>query len=196
MDFEIDSTSEKIIVATFEILQKEGFQKATTKKIASKAGVNEVTVFRKFDSKKNLVEITKKYYLQKLMHTLDEIFDFDEDEEIDEYLKITFYGILNLSDDDFSILKVAMEEVRDIPDKNHIISQVTDVMLDKLEDFFKLQITKGKIRQVNARSLAVMCYGVLFQSVILWKVYNKNLGFETNPYADDLLDILFNGITP
>lgn len=194
MGSEIDSTSEKIIVATFKILQEEGFQKATTKKIAAKAGVNEVTIFRKFDSKKNLVEITKKYYLEKLMNTLEEIFDFGEDEEIEEYLKITFYGILNLSDDDFSILKVAMEEVREGPEKSLLISQVTDVMLDKLEEFFELQISKGKIRQINARSLAVMCYGVLFQSVVLWKIYNKDLGFESNPYADDMLDMLFNGI--
>lgn len=196
MGSEIDSTSEKIIVATFKILQEEGFQKATTKKIAAKAGVNEVTIFRKFDSKKNLVEITKKYYLEKLMNTLEEIFDFGEDEEIEEYLKITFYGILNLSDDDFSILKVAMEEVREVPEKSLLISQVTDVMLDKLEEFFELQISKGKIRQINARSLAVMCYGVLFQSVVLWKIYNKDLGFESNPYADDMLDMLFNGIKP
>ena len=196
MGSEIDSTSEKIIVATFKILQEEGFQKATTKKIAAKAGVNEVTIFRKFDSKKNLVEITKKYYLEKLMNTLEEIFDFGEDEEIEEYLKITFYGILNLSDDDFSILKVAMEEVREVPEKSLLISQVTDVMLDKLEEFFELQIFKGKIRQINARSLAVMCYGILFQSVVLWKIYNKDLGFESNPYADDMLDMLFNGIKP
>ena len=37
-------TDEKIINATFEILQEEGFAKATTKKIAAKAGVNEVTI--------------------------------------------------------------------------------------------------------------------------------------------------------
>lgn len=45
MLFERDDTEEKIIVATFNILQKEGVQKATTKKIAAEAGVNEVTIF-------------------------------------------------------------------------------------------------------------------------------------------------------
>ena len=37
-------------------VQKEGVQKATTKKIAAEAGVNEVTIFRKFENKKNLIE--------------------------------------------------------------------------------------------------------------------------------------------
>ena len=52
--FESESTEEKIIAATFDILQRDGLQKATTKRIASEAGVNEVTIFRKFKNKKIL----------------------------------------------------------------------------------------------------------------------------------------------
>lgn len=193
---ELDNTEEKIVRATFEILQKEGFTKATTKKIASKAGVNEVTVFRKFDNKKKLIEITKKYYLQILITKLEEIFNYREDEEIEEFLKISFYGILNLSDNDFSVIKVSMEEVREKDDKKLLISQITDVILNKMEEFFKLQIEKGRIRDLDAKSLSVMCFSVLFQSVILWKIYNKDMNFESNHYADDILDMLFNGIRP
>ena len=181
MGIELDSTEEKIVKATFDILQREGVEKATTKKIAKQAGVNEVTVFRKFENKKNLVEITKNYYLEVLMNSLEEIFDYGDDEDIEEYLKICFYGILNLSDEDFSILKVAMEEVRGIPEKKLLISEVTDLILNKLEEFFKFQIEKGAIRDINPRSLSVMCFSVIFQSVILWKIYDRDLGFETNP---------------
>ena len=196
MEIELDSTGEKIVHATFKLLQKDGFEKATTKRIAAEAGVNEVTIFRKFDNKNNLIEITKEYYLQRLVNTLEEIFTFDEDEEIDEYLKICFYGILNLSEDDFSILKVAMEEVRGVSERRVLISEVTDVILDRLDEFFEFQKNKGKIRDIDTRSLSVMCSSVLFQSVILWKVYDKSLGFEENHYADDILDVVFNGISP
>lgn len=193
---EYSLTDEKIIKATFGILQKEGFAKATTKKIAAEAGVNEVTIFRNFQNKNNLVECTKDYYLQGLIDKLEEIFEFGEDEEIEEYLKISFYGILNLSDEDFSILRVAMEEVREIPENKILISTITDVILNRLEEFFKIKIEKGIIREVNPKSLAIMCFGMLFQSVILWKIYNKDLDFETNYYADDLLNIMFEGINP
>ena len=116
-------TDEKIINATFEILQEEGFAKATTKKIAAKAGVNEVTLFRNFKNKNNLVEATKEYYLHLLIAKLEEIFEFGEDEWIEEYLKISFFGVLNLSEEDFRILRVAMEEVREDPDKKILISK-------------------------------------------------------------------------
>lgn len=193
---EYSGTDEKIIKATFEILQEEGFAKATTKKIAAKAGVNEVTIFRNFTNKNNLVEATKEYYLYKLIKKLEEIFEFEEDDEIEEYLKISFFGILNLSDEDLSILRVAMEEVRQDPEKRILISDITDVVLNKLEEFFKLKMEKGIIRKLNPKSLAIMCFGMLFQSVILWKIYNHDLEFETNFYADDLINIMFEGINP
>lgn len=193
---EFSNTDEKIINATFGILQREGFAKATTKKIAAEAGVNEVTIFRNFQNKNKLVETTKNYYLQLLINKLEEIFEFEEDDEIEEYLKISYFGILSLSDEDFSIIRVAMEEVRENPEKELLISEITDVILNKLEEFFKLKIEKGIIRKVNPKSLAIMCFGMLFQSVILWKIYNKNLDFETNYYADDLINIMFEGINP
>ena len=193
---EFSSTDEKIIKATFGIVQREGFTKATTKKIAAEAGVNEVTIFRNFQNKNNLVEITKNYYLQLLIGKLEEIFEFEEDEGIEEYLKISFFGILNLSEEDLSIIRVAMEEVRENPGNQLLISEITDVILNKLEEFFKLKMEKGIIRQVNPKALAIMCFGMLFQSVILWKIYNKDLEFETNYYADDLINILFEGINP
>ncbi len=194
MEAEIDKTSEKIIQATLVILQENGFDKATTKKIAAEAGVNELTIFRKFKNKKNLVDATKEYYLQILIDKLNEIFEFDEDESIDVFLKISFFGILSLEDSDFSILKVAMEEVRNDEEDEPLISKITDLILNKLEEFFKLQIDKGVIKEINTRSISVMCYSSLFQSVILWKIYNKSLGFETNDYIDDLLNIFLEGI--
>lgn len=193
---EYSSTDKKIIEATFGILQREGFAKATTKKIASEAGVNEVTIFRNFSNKNNLVELTKDYYLQLLISKLEEIFEFEEDDDIEEYLKISFFGILSLSEEDLSIIRVAMEEVREDPEKDILISEITDVILNKLEEFFKIKIEKGIIREVNPKSLAIMCFGMLFQSVILWKIYNKDLEFETNSYADDLINIMFEGINP
>lgn len=191
---EFNSTDEKIIRATFGILQKEGFSKATTKKIAAEAGVNEVTIFRKFQNKQNLVEITKEYYLERFLEKLEVIFDYNDEDEIEEYLHSNFAGLLDLSEDDFSIIKIAMEEVRDIPEKKQLISRITSLIIDKLEEFFILQIEKEKIRAIDSRVLAGMCFSITFQSIILWNVYDKQPSVETEKYARNFLDILYNGI--
>ena len=191
---EFNNTDKKIMGATFKILQEEGFAKATTKKIAAEAGVNEVTIFRNFQNKNNLVETTKEYYLQILLKKLEEIFDFNEDDEIEEYLKSNFVGLLACSDKEFSIIKIAMEEVREIPERKQLISRITDTIIFKLNEFFKLLVEKDKIREIDSKVLAVMCFSMTFQSVILWKVYDKNPGIESDHFSNAFLDILYNGI--
>ncbi|WP_296795385.1 TetR/AcrR family transcriptional regulator [uncultured Methanobrevibacter sp.] len=194
MQSEFDSTEKKIIKATFIILQKEGFDKTTTKKIASEAGVNEVTIFRKFDTKKNLIEITKNYYFNEFLEKIESIFEFTGDETIEEYLGKNFEGLFKLKDQDFSIIKISMQEVSEIPEKKRLISVITNTMLNKLDEFFKLQIEKGEIRNVDTRVLSITCFSVTFQSIVLRKIYSENTEIDSQKYADAFLDILYNGI--
>lgn len=196
MLFERENTEEKIITATFNIVQKESVQKATTKKIAAEAGVNEVTIFRKFENKKNLIEATKDYYMAKLLSKLEETFDFDEDDSIEEYLKNCFHGILDFSQEDISIIRVAMQEINGESDKKLLISRITDTIINKMEEFFKLQLEKGEIKNVNSKAISVMCFSIIFQSTILWQIYGNNADMDSDIFADDYLDIIFNGIKP
>lgn len=196
MGVELDNTEKKIVDATFEILRKEGVEKATTKRIASAAGVNEVTIFRKFKNKNNLIEITKQYYMNILLSKLEDIFSFKGDEEIDEYLNSNFMGFLNLPEENLSIIKIAMEEVRDISGKKLIISTITNTIIGKLEEYFKLQKEKGNIRDIDTRVLSVMCFSMTFQSIVLWKVYDNTTKVEAIEFGKNYLDMLLNGIKP
>lgn len=56
------NTKEKILNASRELFQKKGYHQTTTKEIAKKAGVNEVTIFRKFKTKKGLFEAGYKHF--------------------------------------------------------------------------------------------------------------------------------------
>ena len=192
----LDDTEKKIVEATFKILQNESVEKTTTKKIASEAGVNEVTIFRKFKHKDSLIEITKEYYMDILIYKLEEIFSFEGDEEISEYLNKNFMGFLNLPEENLSIIKIAMEEVKDIPEKKHILSSITDTIIDKLDEYFKLQKEKGNIRGVDTRVLGVMCYSMTFQSIVLWKIYDDITEEEAIGFGKSYLDMLLNGIKP
>ncbi len=48
------SSKERILAAAFELFAEKGFDGTTTRSIAERAGVNEVTVFRTFGSKETL----------------------------------------------------------------------------------------------------------------------------------------------
>ena len=50
-----DETQNKILNATMTLVMEKGYTATTTKDIAKRAGVNECTIFRKFDSKKDII---------------------------------------------------------------------------------------------------------------------------------------------
>ena len=50
-----DETRKKIIDAAMALIMERGYSLTTTKDIASKAGINECTIFRKFKGKKDII---------------------------------------------------------------------------------------------------------------------------------------------
>lgn len=50
------SIEDKILKTSLELFSKYGYSGVTTKRIATESGVNEVTIFRKFNSKSNLFQ--------------------------------------------------------------------------------------------------------------------------------------------
>ena len=51
----MDETGQKIIDAAMSLVRDKGYVATTTKDIAKAAGVNECTLFRKFQNKKEIV---------------------------------------------------------------------------------------------------------------------------------------------
>jgi AcrR family transcriptional regulator len=54
----VDLTRQRILDAAQEVFSRDGFQGATTREIAREAGVNEVTIFRHFHTREELLHAT------------------------------------------------------------------------------------------------------------------------------------------
>lgn len=191
---EKENTEEKIMKAALDILQREGLAKTTTKKIAAEAGVNEVTIFRKFENKKNLMKATKDFYLKKFTDKLEQNFEYTEEDNVEEYLNKTFRRMLEFEEDDTKIVRVALGEVRENPENKLLISQIVEPVFKKLEGFFELQIEKGEIREINPKAISLVCYSILFQSIIIYQIHHDNPDFKPEFGGEDILDIIYNGI--
>src|SRR5579863_4053234 len=55
-----DLTRQRILAAAQQVFSRDGFQGATTREIAREAGVNEVTIFRHFHTRDELLHSTLK----------------------------------------------------------------------------------------------------------------------------------------
>lgn len=195
MEIELDKTEQKIVDATIFLLDKEGMNGTTTKKIAKKAEVSEVTVFRKFKSKDNLLKIAKIYYSDYFLEKIGDIFTNYEDTDLESLLKNTWWKLVNFLDNNLDIIKIALDELMSSPEEEKIFSKFSDEVLKNLTNIFQEQIDKGKIRKINPSAAALTVFSVIVEGIIFWKFESKVSNDDTNKYLDDFLDIFINGIT-
>ena len=191
------STNEKIMKATYKLLQTEGAEKTTTKKIAAEAGVNEVTIFRNFENKQKLIEATKEFYINSLIEKLNEYFEYDEEESVEDYLDKIYLTFAELPDEDFGIIRIAMVEIKETSEKKLLILRIINAEIDKLAEFFEIKMEKGEIRDdVNPRYMAINTLGALFQTVVLSRLYDSPDSLKRQEYSKFFFDIFFNGVKP
>lgn len=195
MEIELDKTEQKIVDATIFLLDKEGMNSTTTKKIAKKAEVSEVTVFRKFKSKDNLLKIAKIYYSDYFLEKISDIFTNYEDTDLESLLKHIWGKLVNFLDNNLDIIKIALDELMSNPEEEKIFSKFSDEVLKNLTIIFQEQIDKGKIRKINPSAAALTVFSVIVEGIIFWKFESKVSNDDTNKYLDDFLDIFINGIT-
>lgn len=195
MEIELDKTEQKIVDATIFLLDKEGMNGTTTKKIAKKAEVSEVTVFRKFKSKDNLLKIAKIYYSDYFLEKISDIFINYEDTDLESLLKNTWWKLVNFLDNNLDIIKIALDELMSNHEEEKIFSKFSEEVLKNLTNIFQEQIDKGKIRKINPSAAALTVFSVIVEGIIFWKFESKVSNDDTNKYLDDFLDIFINGIT-
>nr|WP_303999070.1 TetR/AcrR family transcriptional regulator [Methanobrevibacter smithii] len=195
MEIELDKTEQKIVDATIFLLDKEGMNGTTTKKIAKKAEVSEVTVFRKFKSKDNLLKIAKIYYSDYFLEKISDIFTNYEDTDLESLLKNTWWKLVNFLDNNLDIIKIALDELMSSPEEEKMFSKFSDEVLKNLTNIFQEQIDKGKIRKINPSAAALTVFSVIVEGIIFWKFESKVSNDDINEYLDDFLDIFINGIT-
>lgn len=129
MEVKVDHTENKIIDATLILLDEIGISEITTKKIAEKAEVSEVTIFRKFKSKQNLLKIAKKSYSQYFLNKLDDIFKYHENDDLNVYLKSIWLDLINILDNNLNIIKIAMDEIRNDSSEDKVLSKFSDKII-------------------------------------------------------------------
>ena len=106
----IDETSQKIMDSALKLFARYGYKGASAKAIAVDAGFNELTLFRKFKTKKNLLDAvidqnTEKFKIEYFELIVDE--DFDDPRK---FLNSTIRKIAKITDDNIEYLRLTVFE--------------------------------------------------------------------------------------
>lgn len=189
------TAKERILSSAFELFAEKGYGVTTTKDIAQRAGVNEVTVFRSFGSKEALFQevIREKMPLRSIM----KVVDFDLDMEIEGTIVLNAHRVLGILKDNRHFLMMLVGEVWRHPEVSEYAS--SDVLGEAtcfLAGHFRTLMENDKMREMDPIIAARSWLGMV-QS---YYMFNYLLGPGNVPEEEEdrilrgLADVFVNGV--
>ena len=155
-----NDTRERLIDATLELISEKGYLGASTREIASKAGVSELTLFRKFGKKEKLFEEVLKTHtflprLRELLETVEEL----PCEKVLEIVGIKFIETLK---ERRKLFRIMITEINTYPDKvRETFTKFIANTGNELKGYLEELQSSGKIRQINLDIAAMMFFRIL-----------------------------------
>jgi AcrR family transcriptional regulator len=193
------NTEQKILDAAVKVFSSEGYAGATTRKIAQEANVTEVTLFRKFQSKENLLKevlIKNRHAISTLNHLLNVNKNVDIERDLCILGKEIAKDMQDEKKDSISYMFMFMlfEEGRRRPELAEILESVFKTNIDRLSEYFELQMKNGKIRNINARSAALTFVSYFSCSAFLRGIFVDYALSYSDKEVENFIDIFTKGI--
>jgi len=162
-------TEKKILLAATKLFSESGYSGVSTRKIAEQAGVNEITLFRYFKSKSNLLQSVIKYFavegniIEKISKDVtgnikDDIFIFAD----------VYYMFLENN------IKMYKIQIKEIDEKGKKFTNSIDYT-EFMKDYFRKKVAEGKFKgdpNLVATSIVSMIMGIFTLKVYAPSIYH------------------------
>ncbi|WP_035179872.1 TetR/AcrR family transcriptional regulator [Alkalihalobacterium bogoriense] len=169
----MDETKKKIINATVALFVSKGYKGTTTKEIANASGVNEVTVFRHFGSKKGLLEAVVDQM------TFQTVFDDHFTKQLSWDLEKDLWMISKKYHETLDSIKdlvlIGFREAGNHPELNELISKFPKSFKKIVYDYLVEMKQKNKIINVNLELQAMNFVWLNFGYFISKSRFGKEL---------------------
>ena len=116
---------EQIFRAVIQHVSENGYSGSTTKEMAAAAGISEVSLFRKYGSKENLVKASISYIVGQVDLKSAGLYTGDVHADLTRMVK-TYYELANEYGDFFSVMIFEMQRHLDLLD---IVNEPYDIVL-------------------------------------------------------------------
>jgi AcrR family transcriptional regulator len=191
------STEQRILDAALKVFASEGYTGATTRRIAEEANVAEVTLFRKFQSKENLL---REVLFKNRASFLDNLFQPEKNSDLETDLRILGKNVAKVMKDNKEDSKRRMlmfmlfEEGRRRPEVAEILSSVFQMNITRLREYFEWQIKNGKMRNINPRSASITFISYFVYTSLVRGVFGDSFLGDNDEEIERFIDIFAKGI--
>lgn len=169
----LDETSQKIIDATMALVRDKGYVATTTKEIARQAGVNECTLFRKFQSKKDIVlqGVDQAQWRADVTPKIFEKIEWDLRADLEMFMK----AYIDRMTPDFVNLSIALRAPQLYGETKDFIMKVPQAFLSAFTEYLEKMYERGKIPQADFAALALSFFSSTFGYVFLKASFGEEL---------------------
>ena len=187
-----DETQLRIIDATMTLIVDKGYSGATTKDIAKVAGVNESTIFRRFNGKKEIVlAAMESPKWNPGLEESDCVYEGDLKKDLisfaSTYMKKVTPQMVKIS------IGLRAAELEGVATPG--IMKVPLVFKNVLMKYFKQMIASGKMRDCDVESVSLQFIAMNFGFVFLDLSFgNKLIGVSKEDYIENSVENFVNGI--
>lgn len=165
-----DSARERILDASLRIFGERGFSGATTKEIARRAKVNEVTVFRLFKTKRALfsaVMMERSPLIQ-----VESRLPFNPTASIDDQIYANMRTVLGVLRDNKSMFMVMLGDAWRHPKSRMMLYDIAIKRgLEFVTEFIKAQMDAGRIRKTDPEIAARALMGMMQSYFLLTDMF-------------------------
>lgn len=169
-----EAAHDRIITAAMEIFSEKGYRTATTREIADKAEVNEVTIFRHFESKEGLFEQTVQRYSPPSVLPADFAKKLTGDIRAD--LTVLADKYLDAAIDCAPYIRLSIMELPRNPELVRIVTLIPVELSTHVAEYLHGKQDNGEIPEADFELLAQMFYDILFHYIISAKVFSAGRG--------------------
>lgn len=190
----MDETGQKIIDAAMSLVRDKGYVATTTKDIANSAGVNECTLFRKFQNKKSIVMSGIEQEKWRADFTPD-VFQ-DVRWELRHDLEMYMREYMKRITPDFVRLSIGLRAPQIYEETAPFIMKVPQTFLSSLISYFEQMAQKGRIPKADFEVLAMTFFSSTFGYTFLNASFEQKLSeVEREDFIKKTVAAFLYGIT-
>jgi AcrR family transcriptional regulator len=191
----VEETEERILEAAHRVFAEAGFRGATTRRIAEAAGVNEVTLFRRFPTKDALIVAALRHSSDRTIAVLAAralpARPHDVRAELTDYATIVLNGVLASR----QAHRTALGEWGHNPSLDQYLLLTTAHVYDEVHRYLARAGDAGLLRNtVDPRVGAQLLLGALLGDALMRDVMPEYFPLEPNATVTAYLDVLLAGL--
>lgn len=186
----VSETADKIITAAAELFAERGYASTTTRAIAERAGVNEVTLFRRFENKAGVLAALGERFAEKSAARAMESLPDAEDGRA-TLLAIARSEIAESVASGGVALRLAFDAAS-VPEVGALVGEGPAANLRALSEYVASRQAAGEIRRDVPPAVIAEAFSSLTASYVMYRMIMRFIDRPAGDVSDETVEQLFD----